>query len=258
MTLDLQLLAQTVDQAALEGQPIPMLTGEHPSLDIETAYTVQRLSMDRRYDRGETLIGMKMGLTSKAKMEQMGVHDPIYGHLTTSMTVADGGAFQLTGCCHPRVEPELAFTLAHDLSGTVDRGEALAAIARVHPAMEIIDSRFTDFKFTLIDVVADNTSACGYVLGPGRSPEGLDLAALELSLNVGGREQLTGSSSAIYGHPLDSLRQLCAMLARRGEGLKSGQTVLAGAATAAVYLEAGDHVDLSIPGLGPVQFTVEA
>ncbi|MBM65628.1 MAG: 4-oxalocrotonate decarboxylase [Myxococcales bacterium] len=258
MTLDLASLAQTVDQAALEGCPIPMLTADHPSLDIETAYTVQRLSMDRRYARGESLVGMKMGLTSKAKMEQMGVHEPIYGHLTGAMTLADGAAFQLAGSCHPRVEPEIAFTLGTDISGHVDRNQALAAIATVHPAMEIIDSRFTDFKFTLIDVVADNTSACAYVLGPGQAVAGLDLAALELSLDVGGREQLKGMSSAIYGHPLDSLRQLCAMLDRRGEGLQAGQTVLAGAATAAVFLQAGDKVQLDIPGLASVGFSVEA
>lgn len=258
MTLDLHSLAQTVDQAALEGQPIPMLTGAHPSLDIETAYTVQRLSMARRYGRGESLIGMKMGLTSKAKMEQMGVHEPIYGHLTGAMALSDGGSFRLGGHCHPRVEPELAFTMGSELSGVVDREEVLAAIETVHPAMEIIDSRFTDFKFTLIDVVADNTSACGFVLGPGQAVGDLDLAALELVLDVGGREQLQGSSAAIYGHPLDSLRQLCAMLERRGEGLEAGQTVLAGAATAAVFLQAGDDVQLNIPGLGRVGFRVEA
>ena len=258
MTLDLAALAETVDRAAIEGQPIPMLTGDHPDLDIETAYTVQRLSMAKRFARGETLVGMKMGLTSKAKMEQMGVHEPIYGHLTDGMELKNGAVFKLAGHCHPRVEPELAFTLGSDLSGDIDRAEALAAIEMVHPAMEIIDSRYTDFKFTLIDVVADNTSACGYVLGPGKSPEGLDLAALHLALDVGGREELQGTSEAIYGHPLDSLRQLCAMLARRGEGLSAGQTILAGAATAAVYLQAGDCVGLEIPTLGRVGFTVEA
>jgi len=257
VTLDLPALAKIIDEAALEGRPIPMLTADHPDLDIENAYTVQRLSMARRFERGEQLLGMKMGLTSKAKMEQMGVHEPIYGHLTNAMKLLDGDRFQLQGCCHPRVEPEIAFTLGKDLSGDVDREQALAAIQTIHPAMEIIDSRYTNFKFTLIDVIADNTSACAYVLGAGSSPEGIDLGTLELALDVGKREQLRGTSGAIYGHPLDSLRQLCVMLDRRGEGLVSGQTVLAGAATAAIYLEAGDDVRLEIPGLGRVGFNVE-
>lgn len=257
MSIDLEALALRVHRAAQAGQAIPMLTGDEPSLSIEQAYRLQRLSMAQRCAQGELIVGMKMGLTSKAKMAQMGVHEPIYGHLSDRMAIVDGGSFSMSGRCHPRVEPELAFRLSGDLKGKVSRDQAAAAVQSVHPALEIIDSRYTDFKFTLIDVVADNTSACGFVVGPGQALKDQALEQVELRLDVGGREQLVGTGEAIYGHPLDSLCELVSMLDRVGEGLVAGQWVLAGAATAAVALQAGDQVRLETSGLGGVSFQVE-
>ena len=249
-------LAALVDQAATSGQTLTMLTADHPDLDLFNAYTVQRASIAKHIERGETLVGMKMGLTSTAKMEQMGVHDPIYGHLTDSMALDPGAALSLRGLVHPRVEPEVAFVLASDLQGQPSPAQALAAVATVHPAIEVIDSRYTDFKFTLIDVVADNTSACRYVIGEGRPADQLDLSDLQIEMDVGGREQRSGSSRAILDHPAKSLARLASMLASRGEGLKAGQTVLAGAATAAVHVAAGDRVVVAVQGLGSVEFEV--
>lgn len=252
----IETLAQLVDDAARTGQTLTMLTQAHPDLDLETAYTVQRRSMARRLERGERITGMKMGLTSTAKMEQMGVHDPIYGHLTNAMILDPDATLHLEGLVHPRVEPEIAFILSKDLSGTPSEAEAGAAVATVHAAIEVIDSRYTDFKFTLIDVVADNTSACRYVLGAGRPIDAIDVADLPMRLDLGTRESRTGSSRAILDHPLRSLARLAAMLEKRGEGLKAGQTVLAGAATAAVHVQAGDHVTVEVEGLPSVAFRV--
>ena len=252
----LEHLAQRVDHAARSGETLTMLTADHPELDIDTAYLIQRRSVARRLERGERLVGMKMGLTSTAKMQQMGVHDPIYGHLTDGMILPLGGKLSLTGLVHPRVEPEVAFTLSSDLSGPVTLEQAQAAIGAVHTAVEVIDSRYTDFKFTLIDVVADNTSACRYVLSEGVPVGDLDLGDLAIELRIGVRERLQGSSRAILDHPLNSLARLAAMLDQHGEGLSAGQTVLAGAATAAVYVEAGDHVEVTVEGLPSVDFRV--
>ena len=124
----IETLAQRVDEAARTGQTLTMLTQAHPDLDLETAYTVQRRSMARRLTRGERITGMKMGLTSTAKMEQMGVHDPIYGHLTNTMVLDPDATLHLEGLVHPRVEPEIAFTLGKDLSGTPSEAEAGAAL----------------------------------------------------------------------------------------------------------------------------------
>jgi len=249
-------LAEQVDEAARTGQTLTMLTADHPSLDIDTAYTVQRNSIARRKARGEALVGMKMGLTSFAKMQQMGVHDPFYGHLTDAMILPNGGQLRLNGLVHPRVEPEIAFTLSSNLSGQPSPEQALAAVGTVHSAIEIIDSRYTDFKFTLIDVVADNTSACRYVVSEGIPLGELDLGDLKIEMDVGGREHRKGSSQAILDHPAKSLARLAAMLDARQEGLLAGQTILAGAATAAVHVAAGDQVSVHVEGLPDVYFSV--
>ena len=254
--MDIAALAQAVDQAALHGQTLNMLTAEYPALDLHTAYSIQRASVALRLARGEVSVGMKMGLTSTAKMQQMGVHDPIYGHLTDAMQLRPDAEFSVSGLVHPRVEPEVALRLKTALSGTPTADEALAAVGSVHPAIEVIDSRYTDFKFTLIDVIADNTSACRFVLGAGRDPTGLDLGDLAMSLDVGGREQRAGSSAAFLDHPAASLARLATMLSSRGEGLEAGAIVLAGAATAAVHAQAGDRVVVQVESLGSVAFTM--
>lgn len=250
-------LAELVDEAARHGATIRQLTAEVDGIDVETAYDVQRLSIARRRERGERRVGMKMGLTSRAKMEQVGVHEPIYGHLTDRMAIPDGGTIGMAGRCHPRAEPEVAFVMADDLQGNVSDAEAVAAVRGVCAALEIIDSRYEDFSFTLPDVIADNTSASGFVLGSTLRPlSEVDLGNLGIILEVNGRTVETGSSAAIYDHPVRSLVELMRMLARREEGLKKGEIVLAGAATAAVHLKPGDHVRAVVEELGSAEFFV--
>lgn len=250
-------LATIVDEAAHKSAPIEMLTADYPEMTLDDAYTIQRASVQKRIDRGESLIGMKMGLTSQAKMDQMNVHNPIYGHLTDAMRIDDGGSIDHTDFCHPRVEPELAFVLADDLAGDVGPAEALAAVDRVVPALEIIDSRYRDFEFTLIDVVADNASSSGFILGPrSADPDELPLDNLGMILSINGETRETGSTAAILGNPARSLASLATMLDERDEGLEAGQIVLAGGATQAVHVEPGDHVELEVDSLGTTTFDV--
>ncbi len=251
-------LARIVDEAARKSEPVTMLTADHPEMTLEDAYTIQRRSMARRLERGEALVGMKMGLTSKAKMEQMGVHNPIYGHLTDVMMLGDGAEIDAGDYCHPRVEPEIAFVMAEDISGEVGPQEALAAVDKVCAALEIIDSRYKDFEFTLIDVVADNASSTGFALGTTTAKaDDLDLGNLGMVLSVNGEVVETGSSAAILEHPARSLAALVTMLNERGEGLKAGQVVLAGGATKAVHVESGDQVQLEVDQLGTVELRVQ-
>jgi 2-oxo-3-hexenedioate decarboxylase len=201
---------------------------------------------------------MKMGLTSRAKMEQMGVHEPIYGHLTSSMIVNDGGVIRLSELCHPRVEPEVAFIMKEDLRGPVTPAQALRAVAGACAALEVIDSRFKDFKFTLPDVIADNTSASRFVLGSELvSVDGVNLGNLGMIMEINGAIVEIGSSAAIYEHPARSLAELANMLARRGEHLMAGQIILTGGATAAVAVKEGDRVRLVVEELGTAEFRVE-
>jgi len=250
-------LAAVVDSAAKDRIEIGMITADEPGLTIADSYAVQEASVDRRLERGERLVGMKMGLTSRAKMEQMGVHEPIYGRLTSSMVVNDGGVVRISELLHPRVEPEVAFVLKDDLRGPVTPAQALAAVAGACAALEIIDSRYRDFKFTLPDVVADNTSASLFVLGSSLVPvDRVNLGNLGIIMEIDGRPAQIGSSAAIYEHPARSLAELANMLARLGRYLEAGQVVLSGGATAAVALKSGNHVRVLIDEIGSAEFRV--
>jgi 2-oxo-3-hexenedioate decarboxylase len=250
-------LAETVDTAAASATEIAMLTGDGREIAIDDAYAIQSASIARRLDRGERVVGMKMGLTSRAKMEQVGVHEPIYGILTSSMIVNDGGAIRMEELCHPRIEPEVAFVLKEDLHGPVTPVQALAAVAGACAALEVIDSRYRDFKFTLPDVVADNTSAARFVLGSTLAPvDGLNLGNLGIIFEVNGEIVETGSSAAVLDHPARSLAELANMLARRGLHLRAGQIILSGGATAAVPLKSGDRVRVVIEAIGTAELRV--
>jgi 2-oxo-3-hexenedioate decarboxylase len=254
--IDLNEIAAIVDEAARTGVAITQLSETYPDLDVAAGYAIQHLSSQRRLARGEQRVGTKMGLTSHAKMRQMGVDQVIWGRLTDSMRIDEGGELTLAGRIHPRVEPEVAFIMKKPLAGRVSAGEAMAAVEAVAPAVEIIDSRYRNFKFNLPDVVADNASSSGFVLGVPR-PVTTDIANLGIVMRVDGQPVQIGSSAAILGHPVRSLVIAARMVAEAGETLRPGDIVLAGAATEAVALHPGSHVRADIQALGAVAFTVK-
>ncbi len=247
-------LAERVDDAARTAKAIRQLT-ETDKLDVHQAYEIQSLSLKRRYARGERLVGVKMGLTSRAKMVQVGVDEVIWGRLTDAMRIEEGGSLSRSGYIHPRIEPEIAFLLKAPLAGDVSGAEAMAAVEAVAPAMEIIDSRYRDFKFTLSDVVADNSSSSGFVLGPWARPD-QDISNLGMLMEVDGRPVQIGSSAAILGHPIRSLIAAAGLVSRAHGRLESGWIVLAGAATAAHPLAVGQYVRTTIQNLGSVSIHV--
>ena len=251
---DIEHFAERVDSAARNAQSIAQLSARC-ELSLPDAYDVQRASIARRLARGEVRTGLKMGFTSRAKMVQMGIDSMIWGRLTDRMLVEEGGAIALARYVHPRVEPEVAFLLKRRLSGPVTLPQAAAAIEAVAPALEIIDSRYENFKFSLSDVVADNSSSSGYCVGPWCSPE-LDTGNLGLVLSFDGRPVQIGSTAAILGHPLRSLVAAALLATEAGEDLEAGAIVLAGGATSAEALRPGLHVRLEMERLGAVSFTV--
>ena len=251
---EIAALAERLDQAARDATATPQL--ETP-ITLADAYAIQRASIDRRLARGERQVGIKMGFTSRAKMQQMGVSDMIWGRLTDAMQVEDGGELALAHYVHPRVEPEIAFLLRRPLSGPVTLPQALAAVEAVAPALEVIDSRYRDFRFSLTDVVADNSSSSGFVLGPWGRPD-QDVSNLGLVMAFNGRPQAYGSTAAILGHPLRSLVAAARVVAEAGQTLQAGDIVLAGGATAASPLHAGLHVSLEMERLGRCGFHVTA
>ena len=248
-------LAARLDEATVNARAIPQLTLDTP-FGVDDAYAIQRAGIALRKIRRDALVGMKMGLTSRAKMVQMGVHEPIYGHLTQHMILDDGGVVQRAHHVHPRVEPEVAYLLARDLEGPVTAPQALAAVECCFCALELIDSRYRDFKFTLADVVADNGSSSRFVLGSARRPRDFDCGNLGMVLEKNGAVAETGSSAAIYDHPARSLAALCNQLALVGQKLTAGMIVMTGGATAAIALAPGDHVRVRVDGLGAAEFFV--
>ena len=253
-------LARLLDQARLETREVPPLTRQHPDLSLRDAYSIQAEGIRLRTARGERVVGQKMGLTSVAKRKQMNLDSPVYGVLTDRMRVPAGGVFRLPGSLHPKIEPEIAFRTSRELRGTLTREQALEACSSVFAAMEILDSRFIDFKyFSLPDVVADNSSSSHFILSPQeRSPRELDLLQLPMVMEVNGERVQAARAEAISGDPVLSVVQLCALLAERGEALPAGSVVLAGAATAAHMMRPGDRIRLSVEGLGEVAVSVEA
>ncbi|MCB2013459.1 MAG: fumarylacetoacetate hydrolase family protein [Sphingobium sp.] len=250
--VDIAAIAERLDSAQLNASATPQLS---EPLSVDDAYAVQAASMARRYSRGERRVGIKMGFTSRAKMAQMGVDEMIWGRLTDGMMVEDGDSISFARYVHPRVEPEIAFLLKDDLPGPVTMMAAAAALDGVAPALEIIDSRYENFKFSWTDVVADNSSSSGFVIGPWNDPR-QDISNLGMLMEIDGAPRQIGSSAAILGNPLRSLVAAARLASAAGEPLRAGDVIMAGGATAAEALAVGNHVRLSVQGLGLVEFRV--
>jgi 2-oxo-3-hexenedioate decarboxylase len=251
--MNIATAAERVDSAALNAIAIEQISITNP-FSVQEAYEIQRASIERRRQRGERTIGLKLGFTSRAKMVQMGVDSLIWGWLTDSMLEEDGAPVDLGRFIHPRVEPEVCFLTKRDITGPLTALEALTYLEAVGPAMEIIDSRYRDFKFSLEDVIADNCSSAGLVVGSWSTRfDNLRNAGVLMRFN--GREVQIGSTGAILGNPLRSIVQASRLAADAQIVLPAGTLVMAGAATAAEALTAGLHIQCSISGLGRAEFT---
>jgi 2-oxo-3-hexenedioate decarboxylase len=236
-------LAKQLEAAALERRAVPRITDAEASFSLTDAYDVQWALRRRRLAAGRTLTGLKMGLTSRAKMQQMGVETPIYGFLLDEYCVPADSEVPVAGLIHPRVEAEIALVTNKALQGpgcTMER--ALAAVEFAVPALEIIDSRYQNFKFDLSSVVADNASAARYVVGSHSYPiEDLDLPTLGVVLEKNGEVAASGSGAAVLGHPGLSLAMLANLLAEREQYIPAETFVMTGGITEAVTACAGDR-----------------
>lgn len=235
-------IARLLDEAARHAVAVPQVSTRHP-LTIDEAYMVQRLSMQRRYDRGEQPIGIKLGFTSRAKMKQMGVSDMIWGWLTDTMLYQDGDTLSLHEFIHPRSEPEICFTTSAVIDKHISIAEARDYISHLSVAMEVIDSRYENFKFSLEDVIADNCSSTALVVGEALSVD-TDIADISVKMNINQNTRQSGSTAAILGNPWESVSEASRLLAQSGMSLPEGSLIMAGAATAAEYLQSGDHVEV--------------
>ena len=243
--------------AEQDAHEIDKVTNEYPSMSVEEAYYVQSKLLEKREETQETKhVGVKLGLTSKAKQQMMGVDEAIYGYLQADMLAKEWEPISFEKLIHPKAEPEIAFFLKEDLSGDVTEEDVIRATAYVAPALEIIDSRYRDFKFTLVDVIADNCSSKLFVVGSQMTRPNMEqLQNMGMSLTKNGEVVQTGTSAAVLGHPATAIAWAVKQMARRGEKLKAGDVVLSGAVSEAVAFHSGDTIVATFNGLGSVEMT---
>lgn len=251
-------LAEHLETAELERREVVKITDAHPDMDWDDAYAVQDAIRARKAGRGVVIVGYKAGLTSHAKMKQMGVTEPIFGFLTDYGMIPEGGEIDTATLIHPKVEAEIAFVLKRELKGPgCHIGAVLAATDFVLPAVEVIDSRYKDFKFDLKSVIADNTSAARWITGGiAMDVRGLDLSNLSIAMEKNGVEVTRATGRAVLGHPAQSIALLANMLGRKGQSLPAGAFILTGGATAAVTVAAGDEIRVRYDHLGTLTMQV--
>ncbi|MBA1148770.1 2-oxo-3-hexenedioate decarboxylase [Ectothiorhodospiraceae bacterium WFHF3C12] len=250
----IESLSEHLESAELQARAVHKITDDYPDLDFEDAYAIQWATRRRKEARGNRIIGLKMGLTSRAKMKQMDVEEPIYGFLADYFQEAEGAEVDTSKLIHPKVEAEIAFVTKAPLRGPgCHVGQVLAATDFLIPAVEIIDSRYENFRFDLPSVVADNASSSRFVTGGGMmSPRETDLRTVGVVLEKNGDPVEVGAGAAVINHPASSVALLANMLAQRDEEIPAGTLILSGGITAAVAVEAGDNVTMRAQGMGSV------
>ena len=230
--------------------PVEPLTERDPALTLEQAYRIQEYVIGRRLALGDRIIGKKIGLTSRVVQRALGVSEPDFGQLLASMVATD--TIVTAGLLQPRAEGEIAFLLERDLAGPgVSNADVLRATASVMPCFEIVDSRIRDWRIRLPDTVADNASAGMLVLGDRAvDPKTLDLSTCGMVLEKNGVLECTGAGAAALGSPVACVAWLVNTLGRFGMPLRAGEIVLSGSLGALIPVAAGDHLQLSIGGIG--------
>jgi len=255
MAADKKLIAELaahLEAAELEAREVTKITDDYPDLTMEEAYDIQYEIRRRKEARGHRIVGMKMGLTSRAKMEQMGVDVPGYGFLADYFALDDGALVDTSSLIHPKVEAEIAIVTKAELKGPgCHIGDVLAATDFVVPAVEIIDSRYKDFRFDVTSVMADNASSSRFVTGGRmRRIEDVDIKTIGVVLEKNGEVVDLGAGAAVLGHPASAVAMLANLLAERGLTLPAGSFVMTGGITAAVAAEVGDSFTVRYQDLG--------
>ena len=251
-TTTIERYGDALYQALIERTPIDPLTDREPDITIEDAYRIQLRMIQRRLDAGETIVGKKIGVTSKVVMNMLKVNQPDFGQMTSGMVFNEGEPIRVDSMIAPRAEAEVAFVLKHDLMGPgVTAADVLRATDCVMPCFEIVDSRIKDWKIKIQDTVADNAS-CGVLTlgGMRKRPRDLDLALAGMVLEKNGDIISTSTGAAVQGSPVNAVAWLANTIGRLGIGLKAGEVILSGSQSPLVPVVAGDSLSCSVGGLG--------
>ena len=252
-------LAAELAQAERNRVPMDPLTAAHPEIDVVDAYEIQLINIRQRVAEGATVVGHKVGLSSKAMQTMMGVDEPDYGHLLADMEVFEDVPVIAGRYLYPRVEVEVGFILADDLPGAgCTEDDVLAATAAFVPSIELIDTRIKDWKIKLCDTIADNASSAGFILGPERvSPKDIDITAIDAVLTCNGEVVAQGRSDAVLGNPVTAVAWLARKVDGFGVRLRAGDIVLPGSCTRAIDARPGESFVADFTGLGSVRLSFE-
>jgi 2-oxopent-4-enoate/cis-2-oxohex-4-enoate hydratase len=238
--------------ALINRKAVAPLTDREADITIEDAYQIQQRMIQRRLDAGETIIGKKIGVTSKVVMDMLKVSQPDFGMMTSGMVFNEGESIDTSTMIAPRAEAEVAFVLKSDLMGPgVTAADVLRATDFVVPCFEIVDSRIQDWKIKIQDTVADNASCGVLVLGGRRkSPADIDLALAGMVLEKNGEIISTSTGAAVQGSPVNAVAWLANTIVNLGIGLKAGEVILSGSQSPLVPVKAGDSLVCTVGGLG--------
>ncbi len=238
--------------AWLARMTVPPLLEREPEITVDDAYRIQQRFVERRVAAGETIVGKKIGVTSKPVQDFLGVFQPDFGQLTSGMVYQDGATIDLNSLIQPKAEAELAFVLKADLAGPgITAMDVIRATDYVVPCFEIVDSRITDWKIRIQDTVADNASCGVYVLGQTRGdPRQLDITLAGMVLEKNGELFSTGVGAAVQGSPANAVAWLANTLGVLGIPFKAGEVILSGSQSALVPVVDGDHMVCTVGGLG--------
>ena len=245
-------LGDELYEALVKRETVSPLSERHPDITIDDAYQIQQRMIARRLAAGERVVGKKIGVTSRAVMNMLGVHQPDFGWLLDGMVYNEGEAIPADTLIQPRAEGEIAFLMKKDLMGPgLTAADILAATEGVMACFEIVDSRIRDWKIRIQDTVADNASCGVLVLGDRIvDPRRVDLATCGMVLEKNGEIVGTGAGAAALGHPCNAMAWLANTLGRLGIGLKAGDVVLSGSLAALIPVTAGDSLRVAIGGIG--------
>jgi 2-oxo-3-hexenedioate decarboxylase len=245
----LKRIAQYLNECELERKEAEQIVKTYPEITVDDAYLIQKELVKLKVSKGNKLIGYKLAFTTRTKQRSMGISTVGFGYLFDY----DGGELNLSEVIHPKAEAEIAFVIGEDLEGDVSPYEVIEATKYVAPAIEFVDSRYKDFKFELIDVIADNFSASRFAIGANvKRPSEVDLRLSGVIFERNGLPEKTGALGAVLGNPAIAVSQLVKFLSRKGEKVKAGSVVLTGSITEAIDVHEGDFIRVSICGVGEV------
>ena len=245
-------LGRELHQALNDCTVLAPLSQRHPEITVADAYAIQQQLMKLRLAAGERVIGKKIGVTSQAVMDMLGVFQPDFGWLTDAMVYNEGEAIPMSRLIQPKAEGEIAFVLRKTLKGPgVTVADVLAATEGVMACFEIVDSRIEDWKIRIQDTVADNASCGVFVLGDRLvDVRDVDLTTCGMVLEKNGEIVATGAGAAALGHPANAVAWLANTLGAHGTALEAGEVVLSGSLAAMVPVKAGDNLRVTIGGIG--------